>query len=69
MSEGDELQCLNVFPKEYLIIVYYILRAWWIQLMDVLVHYFICTGVIEQVLVMNNNLMTLVYTNDGPPQL
>ena len=34
----------------------------WLHLIDVLVYYVICPGVIEQFLVITNNIMTIGYT-------
>ena len=42
--------------------MYYMLSKWWLHLLAGLVHYFIRTGVIEQVMVMTNKLIILLYT-------
>ena len=56
---GDESLCLKDFPKYNLLPMNYMLITWWLQLMDVLGHYAIFPGAVEQVLVVTNNIMTL----------
>ena len=34
MKEGDDSLCLRDFPKDKLILTHYMLRAWWIHLLD-----------------------------------
>ena len=58
MREGDEPKHFSLFPKQNLIITYYIISLFWFHIMDGLVHYVIRPGVIEKVMVMENNLMT-----------
>ena len=60
--EGYDSLGLRAFPNYNLIIMQYILITWWLQLLDRLGHYVIRPWEIEQVPVMNNNIMTLVYT-------
>ena len=57
--EGDDSQHLRAFPEENPILAHYILSAWWLHLLNVLGHYVIRPGEIEQFMVMNNNIMTL----------
>ena len=59
MTEGNGSQQLTSFPKENLILMHYMLSAWWLHLMYGLGHYVIHPGAIEQVLVMTKNIMTL----------
>ena len=37
--EGDDSLCLRAFPKENPILAYYILGAWWLNLLDGLGNY------------------------------
>ena len=60
--ERDDYPCIRYFPKENLIIVHYIISAWWLHLLEGLLHYVIHPGAIEQVLVITNNIITLGYT-------
>ena len=62
VGDGDDTQCLEVFPKKYIILIYYILSAWWIHLLEKFGPYIIQPGEIEQVLLMTTNLMDLGYT-------
>ena len=50
------------FPKENIILVHYMLSAWWLHLLDGLGHYIIWSVAIACILMMNNNTMTLCYT-------
>ena len=61
MREKYDLQHLRVFPKENLILTYYILSAWGLHLLDGLEHHFVWSGLIKQVMVMTNNLTILGY--------
>ena len=45
--KGDESLCLRAFPKENLILAHYILSAWWLHLMEIMVHYVVQPGEIE----------------------
>ena len=40
--EGYDSLCLRAFPKENLIIMHYMLIAWWLHLLEGLGHYEIC---------------------------
>ena len=65
MREGDEPHHIRVFPKQNLILRYYMLRIWWINLLQGMVYYAILTGAIEKVLLMNTNHINLAYTYDS----
>ena len=42
--------------------MHYILIVWWLQILDILGHYIIRSGEVEQVLVMTNKIMNSGYT-------
>ena len=60
-SDLYESQHLRDFPEKNLIPTHYMLRAWWLNLLDGMVYHVIRLGKIEQVLLMNNNIATLGY--------
>ena len=59
MRDRDISQCLKVLPNKYLILVHYMLSAWWSQLLSVFGHYMIQPGESEKVMVMTTGLMDL----------
>ena len=62
IKEEDDSQHLRKFPNKNLILTHYMLRAWWLNLLDGMVYHVIRLGKIEQVLLMNTNIMTMFYT-------
>ena len=60
--EVDYSLCLRAFPNDNLILMYYILSAWWLYLLGRQVHHIILPGEVLQILVMTNNIMNLGYT-------
>ena len=54
-GEGDYYLCLRSFPKYNLILIHYMISAWWLHHLERLVYY-------VQFLVMTNNITTLGYT-------
>ena len=61
MREVYDAQHLREFPSQNIILKYYMISAWWLHLLGVLMHYVIHPGAIEQVMVMTNNIITLGY--------
>ena len=59
MREGGCFLCFWDVPEYNLILTYYMLIAWWLQLLDGLGHYFIRPGAVVQILVMTNSIITL----------
>ena len=62
MRERYDYLRLMPLPKKNFILTHYMFRVWWLHILYGMVHYFICLGAIEQVLVMAKNIMTLCYT-------
>ena len=60
-EEVDDYICLRAFPKENFILTHYMLSAWWLHLLDGLLHCVIRPGEVAQILVITNNTMTLGY--------
>ena len=60
--EGNGCLCIRAFPKDNIILTHYMLREWWLHLLDRLGHYVICPGAIAQIIMMTNSIMNLGYT-------
>ena len=74
MREIYDYQHLSSFPNKNLILTHHMLSAWWLNLLEGLLHYVILLGSIEQVLVITNNITTLgyIYSNlrlKNPPDI
>ena len=72
--DGYESLCLRDLPKDNLILTLYMLSAWWLHLLDGLGHYVIPLGEFSKILVMDNNITTLGYTDanrsiKNPPEI
>ena len=64
--EGNESQHLRAFPNQNLVPRHYMLSVRWLQILEGLGHSGTLPKAIEQVLVMTNNIMTLVWTQEAP---
>ena len=53
---------IRAFPKENLIIPYYMISSWLLHLLDRLGHYVVHPGAIAKILMISNNIMSLDYT-------
>ena len=60
--EGHEYLCIRYFPKENIILTHYMIRAWWLHLLYRLGNYGIRLVEIDQIILINNNIVTLCYT-------
>ena len=60
--EGHDYLCIRTFIKENLIIMHYMLRAWWLNFLDGIGHYVIRPREIAHTLMMTNNIMNFGYT-------
>ena len=60
-KEGDEHQCLKIFPNQDLFLIHYVLSTWQTYLLTGLGHYIIRPRAIEHMILMTTNLMTLGY--------
>ena len=58
--KGYKSLCLRAVLKESLTLMNYMLRAWWLRLICGLEKYVIRPGAVAQILVITNNIMTLV---------
>ena len=72
--EGHDYLCISPPPKENIILAYYMLSAWWLNILDGIGHYVIRPGEIYQIIMMTNNITTLGYTYDkhrikNPPDI